>query len=329
LKKIGKITTIFIVSGLIMLIPLSSISVLAENADVELSLTFTNLADPGVDHYEGWFIVDGSPVSTGKFKIDETGQIKDLTGGEISSFTVQAVDKDLITKFVLSLEPNGDTDTIPASIKPLAGDFSGDEAALTANLGVTLGSVSGKYILATPTNGADTNETSGIWFLDPSGPSIGLVIPDLTSTDWVYEGWVVIDGKPVTTGKFNKTNEFDIFDGYSGTQGGPPFPGEDFLENAPTGLTFPTDISGTKAVISIEPRNDNSPDPFQFKPLIGDIPTNAVDHTAYLLTDMSSSLATGTASYKPITTAPFDGFIEGFLLLFGIAVLIRIKSKKN
>jgi hypothetical protein len=329
MKKIKKLTTFLVVSGLFLLIPLSSSQVLAENVNVDLTLTFTNLADPGSDHYEGWFIVDGSAVTTGKFKIDSAGLIKDLDGNEVSSFAVEDVDKDLISKFVLTLEPSGDTDTIPSLVKPLAGDFADDEASLTANLGVSLGSVSGKYILATPSNGADTNENSGIWFLDPSGPSAGLTLPDLSSTNWVYEGWVVIDGTPVTTGKFNKTDEADVFDDFSSDQGYPPFPGEDFLTNAPSGLTFPTDISGDKAVISIEPREDNSPDPFQFKPLVGDIPTDAVDHTAYTLTDMTGSFATGTASFKQAATAPFGGLVEGFILLFGIAIVLRIKSKKN
>ena len=40
----------------------------------------------------------------------------------------------------------------------------------------------------------------------------------------------------------------DDFDGYSASDIYPPFPGEDFLMNAPSGLMFPTDLSGATAV---------------------------------------------------------------------------------
>ena len=59
---------------------------------------------------------------------------------------------------------------------------------------------------------------------------------------WKYEGWAVINGIPVSTGTFTNISDFDEADPYSSTMPGPPFPGEDFLINAPAGLTFPTDI---------------------------------------------------------------------------------------
>ncbi|MCH8907931.1 MAG: hypothetical protein IH840_12655 [Candidatus Heimdallarchaeota archaeon] len=281
-------------------------SVSGEATDLELTLSFTNLGDPGDDHYEGWLIVDGSPVSTGKFSLDANGGIVDLSGTAITTFSVSAIDLELATKFVLSLEPMGDTDTVPAAIKPLAGDLNvaKTSSTLTPNLGVDLGTVAGSYILATPTNDPVTNENSGIWFLDPTGtdPVAGLTLPDLTGTDWTYEGWVVMNGTPVTTGTFDTVAGVDASAPYSGTQAGPPFPGEDFLDNAPTGLTFPTDLSGMTAVISIEPRIDNAASPFQFKPLMGAIPVDAIDHTLYALHDMSSTLAAGTVSIAEVTS---------------------------
>ena len=73
------------------------------------------------------------------------------------------------------------------------------------------------------------------------------------------------------------------------------FPGEDFLMNAPSGLTFPVDIAGGTAVISVEPHPDNSPNPFTLKPLVHNIPASAVDHTVY---DMGQNLSfpTGTVT---------------------------------
>ena len=70
--------------------------------------------------------------------------------------------------------------------------------------------------------------------------------------------------------------------------GGPPFPGEDFLVNAPSGLTFPADLSDATMVISIEPSPDNSPNPFTLKPLLGKAPMNAQDHFTYPMDNIIS-----------------------------------------
>ena len=70
---------------------------------------------------------------------------------------------------------------------------------------------------------------------------------------------------------------------FSGTTSGPQFPGEDFLMNAPQGLTFPLDLSGKKVVISVEPKPDTSPDPSTIKPLEGTVPPNATDHLLYTM----------------------------------------------
>ena len=82
---------------------------------------------------------------------------------------------------------------------------------------------------------------------------------------------------------------------FSGNEGTPPFPGEDFVMNAPTGLSFPTDLSGGVAVISVEPVPDNSSAPFALKPLVGMIDANAMDHTPYQM-DQNLSFPTGTAT---------------------------------
>ncbi len=164
-------------------------------------------------------------------------------------------------------------------------------------LGNDFMSAAGKYILATPTDGAETNEKSGIWFLSlaSGSPAVGLTLPTLPA-GWKYEGWVVTGGKPVTTGKFTAVDMVDESDPFSSTMPGPPFPGEDYLVNAPSGLTFPTDLSGGTAVISIEPEPDNSPAPFVLKPLVAAIPDPAMDHTTYDLTKNLSSFPTGTAT---------------------------------
>ncbi|MFW9856939.1 MAG: hypothetical protein ACFFFG_17955 [Candidatus Thorarchaeota archaeon] len=319
--------------GFLLLIQLNTILVSAAEQSNDVTLSFTNLANPGEDHYEGWVIVDGSPISTGKFTLNSTGDIVDLEANPIDKFTVE-FDPELATDFVLSLEPSGDTDSVPSAIKPLAGKITNNEATLAHNIGVGLSSISGGYILASPTD-PSVSDLSGIWFLDPTSgtPVESLDLPDLSETDWVYEGWVVLNGTAVTTGTFDNGSMADAFDGYSGTAGGPPFPGEDFIQNAPSGLTFPTDISGSTVVISVEPRMDNDAAPFQFKPLVGTVPSNAVDHTFYQLEDKTNTLPTGMVSISPTTPATTPFFTFGSLLIttisIGIGFKVLRKSKEN
>lgn len=261
----------------------------------DLTLNISGLENLGTDYvYEGWIIVGGNPISTGRFSVNDSGNLSQ------TSFTIDIEDLDAASTFVLTIEPEVGDNPAPSKVHILAGDFSGNSGQLSIGHGAALANnfstANGKYILATPTNGADNDENSGVWFLDLSSgaPAVGLSLPTLPE-GWKYEGWVVTSGTPVTSGKFTSVDAVDEFDGFSSTMDGPPFPGEDYLVNAPSGLTFPVDLSGGKAVISIEPDPDNSPNPFLLKPLVGDIPANAVDHTTYDL-GQNLNFPTGTVS---------------------------------
>ncbi|MDX1684286.1 MAG: hypothetical protein R3275_03560 [Saprospiraceae bacterium] len=248
----------------------------------ELELNISGLEDLGPDYlYEGWIIVDGAPVTTGTFSVDANGNLSQ------TEFEVAEDDLENAASFVLTIEPNPDNDPAPSAVHILAGDFDANEMAdLSISHSAAIGNdfqlAAGDYILATPTNGMNSDELSGIWFLDASSgtPMEALNLPDLPA-GWIYEGWVVVNGQPVTTGTFSSTDEADNAAPYSGTMSGPPFPGEDFLTNAPSGLSFPVDLSGGMAVISVEPVPDNSAAPFLLKPLVGSIPSDAMDHTLY------------------------------------------------
>jgi len=123
--------------------------------------------------------------------------------------------------------------------------------------------------------------------LNPAGPTASLDLPTLPDS-WIYEGWAVVDGTPISTGTFATASGADNDSRFSGTAGGPPYPGEDLLNNAPAGLTFPVDLSGKTVVISVEPVPDNSAAPFALKPLVGSVPADALDHTLY---DMNNNAA--------------------------------------
>jgi hypothetical protein len=266
-----------------------------DNPNQSLSLNITGLEDLGSNfRYEGWLIVNGQPVTTGTFTVNSSGAMSS------NSFTVGSTDLSNATKFVLTIEPFPDSDPSPTATHLLAGDFSGNSANLTIEapeaLGNNFASATGKYILATPSDGAMNNEKSGVWFLGSLPPTAGLSLPTLPA-GWAYEGWAVIGGAPVSTGTFTSVSGADNFNGFSGSMGTPPYPGEDFLLNAPSGLTFPTDLSGAKIVISIEPSPDNSAAPFFLKPLLGDVPASAMSETVYNMNNISSSNApTGIAS---------------------------------
>ncbi len=264
--------------------------------EATFNLNISGLEDLGANYkYEGWLIVDGSAITSGVFTVDANGQMS------TNAFVVNEKDLNGASAFVLTIEPFPDSDPGASAVHILAGDFNGETASLTVDHGSALGNnfttSTGGYILATPTDGMNNNENSGVWFLDPgAGPGAALNLPTLP-TGWEYEGWAVINGTPVTTGKFTSLTGADNAAPYSGTMAAPPFPGEDFLMNAPSGLTFPTDLSGGTIVISVEPSPDNSEAPFLLKPLVGQVPMGAADHTLYQMgNNAAATNPTGTAT---------------------------------
>lgn len=260
-----------------------------------LNLSITGLEDVGSSfRYEGWIMVGGSPVSTGTFSVNSPGQL---------SKTSFAVDKEQLqsaTAFVLTVEPFPDANPAPSEQKLMGGDFSASNATLGINhpaaLKTNFLTATGKYVLATPSTASTTDELSGLWFLSLAmgSPAVGLSLPVLPA-GWRYEGWALINGKPVTTGVFTMATGADATAPYSGPLATPPFPGEDFIVNAPAGTTFPTNLSGGLAVISVEPFPDNSPAPFLLKPLVATIPNPAMQHQTYNMNLNTASFPTGSA----------------------------------
>lgn len=264
-----------------------------EPTTTALNLSITGLENLGSEFlYEGWVIVDGAPVSTGTFSVDDNQALSQ------SSFTLDSDVLARATSFVLSIEPNPDPLTTPADTKIFVGDFDGNTASLTTGtVASSFDTVSGEFIIAAPTGtGIAEEKYSGIWFLnDSSGSAVsGLELPTLEA-GWKYEGWVVIDGVPLSTGTFTSVEGTDEGSPFSGTNPGPPFPGEDFLLNAPDGVTFPTDVRSKTVVVSIEPNPDNSSAPFTLKPLAGMVAEDAMG-VQQVGTNVSASFPSGSVS---------------------------------
>ena len=225
--------------------------------------------------YEGWAIIDGAPVSTGRFSLTDDGGVVAHTEPEVPGLPAASA-------IVLTIEPAEGDDPAPSEVHVLAGDFVDGAAELTvshpAAIGTDFATAGGVFILGTPTTAVTDDELSGVWFVNLSPTRAGLELPAL-GAGWTYEGWVVVDGIPVSTGRFSDPAMADDFNGLSGPDGtGPPFPGEDFIVNAPEGLSFPTDLRNSTVVISVEPVPDDSPAPFAIKPLATIVPDGIGDH---------------------------------------------------
>ena len=98
-----------------------------KNHDLELNIS--GLEDLGPNaRYEGWVIIDGSPVSTGTFTVNSSGQMSQTV------FTVPGNDgklKDAVA-FIITIEPYPDNSPAPSDQHLMAGNFT----ETTANLSI-------------------------------------------------------------------------------------------------------------------------------------------------------------------------------------------------
>ena len=277
----------------------------AQTGPSTLTLHFSmlpTLDEAAAGHYEGWAIVGGSPISTGKFNVNMDGTPVALGGGAVIDEFDAGVDITAATDIKITLEPPGDSDDIPSGLVVVAGAVSGLTADLTAaipNLDMLTNMTTGAFFLATPSDNPDNpdNNNQGIWYLTMPGPEPGFQnLPDI-GPNWNYEGWVVdVSGAPMpyTTGKFSMASGADS-DEAGCMGGGPPFPGQDFVDFQ-CGPTLNLDSGDFVTVLTIEPVPDNSAMPFLFKPLAGPIPTDGVGMNAIPMTNqVADTFPTGQA----------------------------------
>ncbi|MFQ5607619.1 MAG: hypothetical protein ACE5GA_06710, partial [Candidatus Zixiibacteriota bacterium] len=135
----------------------------------------------------------------------------------------------------------------------------------------------GGDIFAGPSSPDTSNPFGGLWFVSkPWGvPEFGLS-PSMNPppAGWTYEGWYMRpDGTFLSTGRFSDVLKVDDRAPYKNADPSLnvdsllslwTFPGEDFLQNAPMGWTFPLDVHtpGSMAFVTLEPEPDLSPAPF-------------------------------------------------------------------
>jgi len=267
--------------------------------------SFSGMSELDSAYYQAWALIDNFAYNLGRFNVNSSGQMVDTTGTVITGNAISfGLSASVITGIGITIQHADDESSSPSSTHFLGGEVSSGSVSLTVasenGIYEEFGNVAGKYILATPTNGTDSDETSGIWYIDNSSgfSSVGLTMPSFTF-GWQYEGWVRIDGKYVSTGTFTSMTGADSSAAYSAsTLPAPDFPGEDFLTDAPAGITFPVDLRGKYVMITLEPNPDPAvgvPSPFVL--LEANIASDAIDHQTYNMSStVSSSLPTGTVT---------------------------------
>ncbi len=87
--------------------------------DAELQLNLRGLENLGANAvYEGWVIVNGSPVTTGRFTVNDAGTLSQ------TRFPLGGARADAASTFVLTIEPASGDAPGPTDIRLLAGDFN-------------------------------------------------------------------------------------------------------------------------------------------------------------------------------------------------------------
>ena len=277
----------------------------SESNDPESGVVILTVRDlrplPGNYHLEAWITTpELTTSSVGKFTVGSDGKILNLSGEEIPRgrfevpFTVDSARVAYIT-----IEPSGDTDTSPSTTRLMGGLFREGTAELetTDVEGIEDGLIlaRGNYIVETPTNGSESSEQSGIWFVNLTGgpPARGLRITT-PIRGWKYQAWTDADGIPLNMGVISNHSQPDDSNIYSGPQPGYNFPGEDFLVNAPDDLTFPLYVPSTRVTVSLEPDPDPAPERSQFILLEGYVPESVASGTTYNLTNKVDTWPTAT-----------------------------------
>ncbi len=250
--------------------------------------------------YELWVVKGDQKLSAGSFNVADDGSLVDGFGHAARFFSSRnPASADAI---VVTIEPLPDPDPGPSGIAVLTGSPRPNRTA-KLRFPVSFANASGSFILATPTSAATTDETSGVWFLDPAaGPGPSLDVPTLPD-GWVFEGWGVTQGTPLSTGRFSSASGADDSAIFSGPLAGPPFPGEDFLTNLPPGVTAPVDLAdgSTMIVLTVEPDLDGSDPtgagPFSMKPLLVAVVAGAAPMMSIALDLDLSTVPRGRATF--------------------------------
>jgi hypothetical protein len=292
------------------------------NPNGEFAISLTGLEPlPAGHHYEAWARFpdetaaagglsaehgDEIPISLGAFQVNEEGGVESLDGGPMTFELATPHDLNPVDVVITVRESKPDT-TIGSIF--LGGDVVGDDneghTTLTTDYhDAVVGDIrgaSGSCILATPSDGENTNETQGIWFATPAGlPALNL--PAL-GEGWSYDAYLLFGTKEISIGHFASANVEDS-DG-KGPEAGPlpgfTTPGSDFLTS---GLNL--SLGGVSVLIALLPEEHGHEGlaaaphgaVFPFHVLELDIPVGTLPRTPLALEVATEPLPAGTVTFQ-------------------------------
>jgi hypothetical protein len=268
---------LFIIS-LLFFISCSEIDTLKSSFDEsKVTLSLQNINDPAADmYYEAWIRQSGGiNASLGLLEKNQDGFGLQTTITHEQNFRGRLVfitiERDNVPG--MRFTQAGDTLFTPSSDVVTCSVINGNQGyfsvangfitnpgdANSLNTEFDLENATASITVFTPTQNGD-NERSGIWFTN-----LTIEDGDTTATNslhlpaygngWLYEAFLSISGQQVSLGKFANPSLPDAVNPYSGPQRNrfTAFPGEDFINNPPAGLSFPLDLSNGVVSVKLTP----------------------------------------------------------------------------
>lgn len=232
-------------------------------------------------------------VGLGPFNVNSAGRPINPDGEVINRFAA-AENLFSAVSVLITIAPGGTPGPTPGQAVILQGPFLDGVAELRVPAPLLIEGSAGSYRVFTPTNGPDTAEGSGAWSMDFDGEAL-LQLPPLNNI-YAWEHYMIIDGQTLSMGRFNSAASPDFNNPFSGPLPAPPFPGEDFLFNAPAGIVFPADLAGARLLLTLEPIFDDTADPSQLVVLEAVLPGGLQGGEIIELTNRTADFPTGTAA---------------------------------
>ncbi len=232
--------------------------------------------------------------SLGAFNVGAGGQIVDTTGAAKREFSSDQFSMRKTLGILITVESDAVAPESPSGMQILSGTFIEGVARLSVPISTAITSSNGAVRIFTPTDGPNTNETSGFWMVDGNGDPL-VNVPDTTAA-LVYETFVEINGQSVNVGRFDRPDQSDDFCRFcADLDPAPDRPGDDLLVNPPDGLAFPADLSGARISVSLEGRSNDFVSQSQLIVLEGFVPIGVTPETIVSLINRADSFPSGQA----------------------------------
>jgi hypothetical protein len=257
-------------------------------------------------------------VSAATFRVDTLGVMQRLDGARIETLPLPAAwDGGDVARALITYQIVGQESAPHApGFKLAAGSFVApgfiQSTELSAEDGevapLDLRALAGDVTLATPTTSDPNDELLGAWFfrgeVAAPQPSLALGQPGALPDSLTFQGWLLERSETgairqmLPMGRFRSATGVDSDGGgpAAGTVAAPPFPGQDFNTQLPTGIPF---LRNPEIMITLEPALDPAPGlPSSLRVLRRGIDARTASHVALA---MSNSAQDGLLPHAAIT----------------------------